>query len=97
MHLYKVSPRQYLSLYNSWFLFPIQTTAAKRYAKSSHRRILMIIWLLLVFVSKKTMEFVQDLLLGLPSRDLVIALWVIGMSSGPAHIKKNKTNHHALD
>jgi hypothetical protein len=57
----------------------------------------MIIWLLLVFVSRKTMEFVQDLLLGLPSRDLVITLLVIGMSSGPAHIKKNKTNHHALD
>ena len=43
------------------------------------------------------MEFVQDLLLGLPSRDLVITVLVIGMSSGPAHIKKNKMNHHALD
>jgi hypothetical protein len=57
----------------------------------------MIIWLLLVFVAKKTMEIVQDLLLGLPLRDFVITLWVIGMSSGPAHIKKNKTNHHAFD
>jgi hypothetical protein len=36
MYEYKLGPRQYLSLYNSWFLFPIQTTAAKRcYAKSS--------------------------------------------------------------
>jgi hypothetical protein len=57
----------------------------------------MIIWLLLVFVARKTMEVVQDLLLGLPSRDLVITLLVIHMSSGPAHIKRNKTNHHALD
>jgi hypothetical protein len=43
------------------------------------------------------MEFMQDLLLGSPSRDLIITALVIGMSSGPAHIKKNKTNHHAFD
>lgn len=62
-----------------------------------HRQNLMIIWLLLVFVAKKTVEVVQDLLLGLHLRNLVPTLRVTAMSSSAGHVEKIITDHHGLN